>query len=369
LGIEIEKYRRAKVHDSTIVAVRYSPSGSFLATADSGGKIVVWPRGLQRGVKSVCSAYSPLTGIWFSEDEQWLIAGHQQGHIVAYQVPKLQIVGHLQLSTGRKGSENVLAGTTPVLDWVILVICPANDPNFYAVLEFCDFFTIRRQDLHIVKYKHLSRNPFYYSAASADGRIFFLGDDLGYIIRSHIPEMKLELFGEHREQVAGFDMNRRPITMNATTGITGLSLSRDSKTVFSTSRSGGVQIWEAQAAIQADFSPNTSAPLAAREPIQKGWMRGICFLPVTGAVILGTDDGQVIVWEYQSGDSTFWAQCPEGIRSIDASPDGAQVAVGCEDGGIFIVPWPETNEASSSGNPSGGWFSRLFGKHGNPAGF
>lgn len=365
MTINLEKHRKRNAHTDTIASVRYSPSGRFLATADKGGKIVLWQRGRLRAAKSVCSPYSPLTGVWFSEDEHRLLAGHENGHIIVYALPDMKNIGHVQLKTNRSASMNVLAGTTPVLDWVLLVISPANDPNFYAVLEFCDFFTIRREDLHVMNHTHLSRAPFYCAAGSLNGRFFFLGDEHGYIMRSHVPEMKLELFGEHCEQVSAFDRGGQPTTMRAMTGISGLALSSDQQTLVSTSRSGGAQIWEAQASIQESFPSRSIDPLVTIEPLQNGWMRGVCFLSSIGAIMLGTDDGQITIWEYKGENSTLWAQCSEGVRSIDASPDGTQVAIGCEDGCLFLVPWPHTHSVSSSNKPLEGWFHRLFGKRGN----
>jgi WD40 repeat protein len=368
MTIDLEKYRQKKAHPDTIATLRYSPSGKFLVTTDRSGKIILWQPERIRAARSVSSPYSTLTGAWFSEDEHWLLAGHQQGNIVVYSLPELKLLGQVTLNTNRSGTKNILSGATPVLDWVIFISAPAGDPDFYAVLEFCDFFTIRREGFQVLDHKHRDRNPLSISAGLPNGRTFFLGDELGYLMRSSIPEMTFKIFGEHRETVMAFDRNHRPTTMETAPGIAGLAISGDQLSLLSTSRSGGAQIWEAQASMLESepggriASEHYQQPSFKKAPLETGWMRGACFLSNQGPVLLGTDDGKIIQWDYKSSSSTPWAQCSEGIRCIDAAPGGWQVAVGGENGSLFIVPLSEPPGLSSSDKPSSGWLRQLFGK-------
>lgn len=339
MAIRIEKYRQKKAHKDTIVGLRYSPTGRFLVSADQSGEIIVWPEGQPNGAKHVRSPYEPLTGVWFSEGEEWLLAGHQGGHLLVYSLPKLKLEAEVQLKPGRPEGY-ILPGTSrPVLDWVVLAICPSIDSNLYAILEFRDFFTIRREGFQVTSHVHLSGPLIEYTAGSPNGRFVFFGDELGYIYRFRLPEMKLEIFAEHHERVPAFDLAMRPTTMDASTGIAALALSRDGKLIASTSRTGGVQIWQTEAERREGSALRELRPFAALESVRTVWIRGVSFLSNSAALAFGTDDGSVEVWDYSSGQVTYIAKCPASVRGLDASPDGSQLTIGCEDGSVFLIPW------------------------------
>lgn len=342
MTIQIEKYRQKRVHKDTIVGLRYSPTGRFLVSADRSGEIIVWPQGDPRGAQRVCSPYAPLTGVWFSEDEGWLLAGHQGGHLLVYGLPKIKLEAEVQLKPDRPEGY-ILSGTSrPVLDWVVLAICPSSDSNIYAVLEFRDFFMIRREVLQVTNYVHVPGSLVEYAAATLNGRFVFFGDDLGYIYRFQLPEMRIETYAEHHERVPAVDLAMRPTTQDASTGIAGLALSCDGKLLASTSRTGGVQIWQTEVKRQKDSELREFQPFAAREPVRTDWLRGVCFLPNSTTLALGADEGTVEVWDYQSEHVIHLAKCPASVSSLDALPNGSQLAIGCEDGSVFLIPLNES---------------------------
>ena len=344
MSIQIEKYRQKRAHKDIIVGLRYSPTGRFLVSADRSGEIIVWPQGDPRGAQLVCSPYAPLTGVWFSEDEKWLLAGYQGGHLLVYGFPKIKLEAEVRLKPDRPEGY-ILSGTSrPVLNWVVLAVCPSNDSNIYAVLEFRDFFTIQRETLQVTNYVHRPGPLLECTAAPLNGRFVFFGDDLGYIYRLQLPGMKLEPYAEHHEQVPAFDLAMRPTTKDAPTGIAGLALSCDGKLLASTSRTGGVQIWQTE----VSCSTFQLQPFAAREPVRTDWLRGVCFLPNSTTLALGADEGTVEVWDYQSKQGTHVAKCPASVRSLDVSPNGSQLAIGCEDGSIFLIPWNESYHQKAS---------------------
>jgi WD40 repeat protein len=360
--INLDKFRQKKTHTDTIASITYSPSGNYLATADRSGKITLWEPGRPRTMRSVSTPFVPLTGIWFGEDESCLLAGCQPGQLLVYHLPDLQIQGQMRLDTHRTGTDQLLQGTTPVLDWVFFAASPARENFLYAALEFCDFFTVRREDLHVEDHTHIARNPICCAAGSFDGQFLFLGDELGYVDRFHNTEKKLKTFAAHEEEVKAFDRDLRPTRMKTMIGIAGLALSPDQKLLASTSRSGGVHIWDTGSAKEGSEPSLTKEPLFSKAPLETGWMRGACFLPGQESLLLGTDDGKIHLWEYRLGSATLWAQVTEGIRDIAASPDGTQVAVGTEDGNLFIAPAPGAQQKTPSDQPSSGWLHKVFGK-------
>ena len=367
--IQIEKCQQKKVHRDTVVTVRYSPSGRFLVSADQSGEIIFWPRGDLHGVKPVRSPLATLTGVWFTENEEWLLAGHQGGYLLFYGLPKIKLAAEIQLKPDRSDKTSILSGTSrPILDWVVLGVGPSDDSNLYAILEFRDFFTIRSEDFKVTNHTHLSGPLIEYTATSPDGRFAFSGDELGYIYRIKLSQTKLEPFAEHRELVQAYDLSMNAITSVSSTGIAGLALSRDNKFLASTSRAGGVQVWKTENERQEGSPAFGLKPFAAREPVRTvsdriGWIRAVCFMPYSTAVVLGGDDGTVEAWDYQSGHVTNITKCTSGIRSIDVSPDGSQLAIGCEDGSILLVPLGNSNKKAVR-NTGGSWFNRLF----NPLG-
>lgn len=363
--IRIEKCQQKKVHKDTVVAVRYSPSGRFLISADQRGEIILWPRGDLHGVKRVRSPLASLTGVWFSENEEWLLAGHQGGSLLFYSLPKIKLATKVQLIPDRSDKSNILSGTSrPILDWVVLVVSPSNDSNLYAILEFRDFFIIRSEDFKVTNHTHLSGPLIEYTATSPNGRFSFSGDELGYIYRIHLSKMKLEPFAEHRELVKAIDLSMNATTKVSSTGITGLALSRDNKYLASTSRAGGVQVWKTENEPQEGSHAFKLKPLAAREPVRTvsdyiGWIRAVCFMPYSTTLVLGGDDGTVEIWDYQSGHVTNIMKCTSGIRSIDVSPDGSRFAIGCEDGSILLVLWRNSHK-KAAGKTRGEWLTRIF---------
>jgi len=343
MKIQIEKYRQKKRHREVIVGVQYSPTGRFLASADQSGEIIVWPGGHLRGARRVCSPYSLLTGIWFSEDEEFLMAGHQGGCLLVYALPEFELAAEIVLKTDHTNGPKVQKGASgPLLNRVLLAVWPSNALNLYAILEFNDFFTIRREDFQITNHIHLSGPLIECTAGSPHGRLLFLGDELGYISRLWLPEMKLENFARHCEEVQASDLTPEAAKTEDTPGIAALALSRNGKLIVSTSREGGVQIWHAQAERKEDSSWREFRPLVVRAPLQTGWIRGVCFLPNSTYLVLGGDKGTVEVWNFKSGKATEMLKCPSGVRCLDASRDGSQLAVGCEDGSIFLIPWAQS---------------------------
>jgi WD40 repeat protein len=127
-------------------------------------------------------------------------------------------------------------------------------------------------------------------------------------------------------------------------------------------RSAGVHIWDTGAVKDESQSPSRREPLFSKAPLETGWMRGVCFLPGQETLLLGTDDGKISLWDYPRDNFTLWTQTAEVIRVIAASPDGTQVVIGAEDGGLFIASAPGGQPKSVSQQPSHGWLQTVFGK-------
>jgi hypothetical protein len=284
----------------------------------------------------------PVTGIWFSEDEQWLLVGCQAGHLLVYSLPKLSLTAEIHLKPDDANRSPVLSGAAkPILDWVVLALAPAGDGDLYAVLEFRDFFTIHRDGFQATGRAHQAGALLEYAAATPGGKLVFFGDELGYIYRYEPREARLQMFAEHHEQVQGVNMRTmQPTMMDSAAGVAALALSPDGALVGSSSRVGGVQIWDVSTAPQQDgpLSGPSRRPLAARAPAGSVWLRGLDFVGNTGVVAIGGDDGVLEIWDYRSGRVLSVAKFPEGIRSLAASPGGGQLAVACEDGSFYLLP-------------------------------
>jgi len=101
IELDIGKYRQKKGHRDTIVRMRYSPSGRYLVSADKSGQMALWPQTERRDPRRFDSLPGTLTDVWFSEDEKWLLVGHQGGWLCIYEVPKAKLVISLQLKPDR----------------------------------------------------------------------------------------------------------------------------------------------------------------------------------------------------------------------------------------------------------------------------
>src|SRR5512136_247308 len=140
IPLEIEKYRQKKPHRDTIVRMRYSPLGRFLVSADKSGELILWPQADRRDPRRFYSRSETLTDVWFSEDEKWLLVGHQGARLCIFELPKINLVADLQLKPDRTGSSSILSGTSrPVLDYVVMASCPRDSDDIFVVLEFRDF--------------------------------------------------------------------------------------------------------------------------------------------------------------------------------------------------------------------------------------
>lgn len=356
---EIEKYRQKKAHKDTIVTVQYSPTGMYLVSADRSGDIIISPEGNPRHAQRISSPYQPLTGVWFCEDEEWLFIGHQDGYLLVYSLPKNKMEAEIQLKPDRPKGYTLSGTSRSVLNWVVLAVCPSGDVNIYAVLEFRDFYTIRHDGFQVANYIHLPGPLVEYTVASPNGQLVFFGDELGYIYRFQLPEMRLQIFAEHHEVVQAVDLDLRTTTKDASTGITALTLSCDGNFLASASREGGVQIWQTEVKRKEDSNLREFQPFAARKP-ETGWLRGISFLPNSTALAIGADDGTVKVWDYQTKQDIYTTKCPAGVRSLDTSPDGSQLLIGCEDGSVFLVPWDKPYHKKAPEKTPGGWIAKIF---------
>ena len=338
--VRIEKFRYKNVHKDIIVRMRYSPTGRFLVSADRSGKIIIWPEGNQRGSKHFCSSCSYLTDVWFSEDEKLLFVGHQGGLLSIYQLPKIKLVAEMQLKPDRSDAPAILSGTSrPILDYVVMAVCPIDSPNIYVALEFRDLFSLSRDELKVINRVHIQGNIIEQTAVAPNGKHIFFGDDLGYIYSFMLHDMKMSLFAEHHEVVNAVNSSLRPTTKDASTGIAALALSFDGRRLASTSYTGGVQIWDAEISDSERVNIREFSPLVAKEPLLKGRMRGVGFYPNFSSVIVGDDEGTLEVWDYNIKDVIYHTNCHAGIRSLDVSPIDSKCAIGCKDGSIFLVPW------------------------------
>jgi WD40 repeat protein len=361
--IKIEKCRQKKVHKDNIVRVRYSPTGRFLVSGDRSGTFIIWPEANPRASKRFCSSSSTLTDIWFSEDETLLFVGHQGGILLIYDLPKIKLRAEIQLHPDRSDTSTILSGTSrPILDYVVMTVCPIGSPNIYVALEFRDFFSLSRDNLKVNNSSHIQGNIIEHTTMSPNGNMIFFGDDLGFIYRFMAQDMEMKLFAEHHEIVNGVDSSRRPITMDASTGIASLALSPDGRLLASTSYSGGVQIWNTEINNSKRTNIREFRPMAAKEPLQKGRMRGVSFYPNTSSVIVGSDDGTLEIWDYDLNKVIYHTNFHEGVRSLDVSPIDSTCAIGCKDGSIFIVPWIGTNNQKQQ-KFKNGWLQKLFMRH------
>jgi len=154
MNIAIETYRQKAVHKDVVVSLQYSPSGQYLVSADQSGGIVIWPRGTRRGSRRIQSPYAPLTGAWFSEDEKWIIAGHQGGRVGLFSLPKGKLEARIQLKT-EYPEGTILSGTSrAILNSTVLAFSPANNRNLYVALEWRDFFTLQRPTMEVTGHVH-----------------------------------------------------------------------------------------------------------------------------------------------------------------------------------------------------------------------
>ncbi len=358
---ESEKYRQKSLHNDIIVRTRYSPSGRYLISADKSGQITLWSAVHAHGPKRFASSGILLTDVWFSEDEKTLFVGHQDGFLRIFNIPNVKLTGELYLKPNRSDTTAILSGTSrPVLNYVVLTVCPIDSPNIYVFLEYRDIFILSRDTLQVTGTIHSDGNIVEQTAASLNGKKIFFGDDIGYIYRFSLPEMKLTTFAQHSEMVNGFNASAIGTTkINASTGIAALAVSYDGRFLASTSYTGGAQIWDTTAENAQSGNIRDFAPIAAKEPNQEGRMRGVGFYPDSSCVVTGCDDGTLEVWDINSHKVTHQMNFPEGIRSIDVSPDNSTMAIGCKDGSIFFVPMPGTCKQGQDKIKSN-WLQRLF---------
>lgn len=340
--ILLNKDKKLK-HDDSVVSVKYSPTGRFFVSVASNGEIFILDRDRRFfREKRFHSLFTPITGFWFSEDEKWLLVGHQYGNLLIYKLPEAKIYDKIQLNTDRTDKSSILSGTSrPILDWIVLANYSARR-NLYVFLEAHELFEIELKPRQVKHHLLFSGSLFETSAASLDGNQIFFGDDAGFIYCFQHDKLKLSIFSLSREVLPTQSKVGGEITMReVATSIVSLAISSERNILASTSRHGGIQLWNIEQKMPKEIEYRDVQPLVIREPAQRGWMRGIDFLPNANHLIVGSDDGTVEVWNYITGQTTDIGSLGKGIRSISVSPDGAEVAIGCKDGGVFVVPHDE----------------------------
>jgi len=340
ISLDIGKYRHKKRHRETIIRMRYSPSGRYLVSADKSGQIFLWPRTNGRHPRRFDSLAETLTDVWFSEDEKWLLVGHQGARLCIYEVPKIKLVTSIQLKPERNEASSILSGTSrPILNYVVLALCPQASDSFLVVLEFRDFFLLKKDDRQVIYANHSPGNIIEQTAVIPDGKKIYFGDDLGLIYRYQREDKTMSLVAEHREIVNALDSGMRKTVMEAAPGVAALALSADGRILASTSYEGGVQVWD------TDQSPGASKmkPMASKEPRQCGRTRAVSFYPQSSRLALGSDDGLLEIWDFNTKETLAQAHCAESIRSLDISPFDGTCAMGGKDGTVFLIPRPDTN--------------------------
>jgi WD40 repeat protein len=267
--------------------------------------------------------------------------GHQGGLLLVYDFPKIKLVAEVELKPDRTDTNSILSGTSkPILDYVVMVVCPSDLAKIFVALEFRDFFCLLKDNLNVTTKKHHPGNIIEQTAVSPKGNMIFFGDDLGCIYRFILADMRMIMFADHHEIVNAFDSSMRPSEKDTSIGIACLALSKDGRQLASTSFRGGVQIWDTEGNNSEKKSAREFLPLAAKQPMQTGRTRGVSFHPNSSNVIIGSDDGTVEVWNYSTEEIIYHTNCQEGVRSLDVSPVDAKCAMGCKDGSIFLFPWP-----------------------------
>jgi len=339
--INVENYLQKRIHSEAIVDLKYSKTGCFLVSADKGGNIALWPRGKLNRAKNTRSPFESITGVWFSEDEKWLFAGYRQGRFAVYKLPKLKSRKKITLNTNRSLASSILSGTSrPILDEVVAIIHPDENQFMFVILEFRDLFKIQKDNFKTIKHQHIPGSLFEKSAISCQKRFAVFGDELGYLYRLQLPDMELGTIMQHREMVRTLDINTKSSgKKKAATGIVAVSISKDGRLLVSTSRSAGVQIWNLDENQIDNQSISDKNPFKAKAPTESSWIRGVSFMPYSNSLILGNDDCNFEIWDYNREIITHSGTCSAGIRCIDVAPDGSQIATGCKDGSVYIIPF------------------------------
>jgi WD40 repeat protein len=361
ITIDIGKYRQKKPHRDTLVRMRYSPKGRYLVSADKSGEIILWTQANMREPRRFYSLTETLTDVWFSEDEKWLLIGHQGGKLRIYEVPQMKLVADIQLKPERSEDSTILSGTSrPILNYVVMASSLQNSDYIFVVLEFRDFFLLKKDDFQVSFAWHSSGNLIEQTAMTVNGKEIYFGDDLGIIYRYQLADKTMSLVAEHREIVAAIDLSMRKIVMEAAPGIAALALSVNGLNLISTSYSGGVQVWNTD----QNLGNIKMKPIASKEPRQKGRTRGVGFFPQSTQVALGSDDGLLEIWDFNSKEILYQANCTESIRSLDISPIDDTCAIGCKDGAVFLLPWPGRKDESKKEDQPPGWMQRFLSRKG-----
>lgn len=325
-----------KKHRAPIVNVKYSPSGKYLISADQEGKIVLWLNHSFWGTKSIFSPHTPLTGVWFSEDEEWLISGHQHGYLLVLSLPKLKISKEIQL--GENTKKNILSGTSrPILNWVVHANMPMGNQHLNAALEFRDFYSLQYDSLKIMEHKHFPGSLIDYTTNSKTENHFFFGDDLGSVYKYDFSTRSLIFFAVHQEVVKAYDRSFNPTTKLSATGIAGLALSADEKLLATSSRTGGIQIWETQKKQELSQDVLKKAPKIALKPRREVWLRGLSFFQGTSNIVSGGDDGIIETGDINNESLEVFTKCDAGVRDLTCSPSGDQIVIGCDNGLLYFI--------------------------------
>jgi WD40 repeat protein len=325
-----------KKHRAPIVNVKYSPSGKYLISADQEGKIVLWLNHSFWGTKSIFSPHTPLTGVWFSEDEEWLISGHQHGYLLVLSLPKLKISKEIQL--GENTKKNILSGTSrPILNWVVHANMPMGNQHLNAALEFRDFYSLQYDSLKIMEHKHFPGSLIDYTTNSKTENHFFFGDDLGSVYKYDFSTRSLIFFAVHQEVVKAYDRSFNPTTKLSATGIAGLALSADEKLLATSSRTGGIQIWETQKKQELSQDVLKKAPKIALKPRREVWLRGLSFFQGASNIVSGGDDGIIETGDINNESLEVFTKCDAGVRDLTCSPSGDQIAIGCDNGLLYFI--------------------------------
>jgi hypothetical protein len=331
------------VDAQAVVSVRYAPSGE-LVSATLGGRLDVWASHgeWRERLRSLTTGHAPVTGIWLLERARNLgaerlrklvLVGLERGQLGVHALPTLERVKAVALEQ-REGAAPL--SPRPVLDRVVQVVTPPGSGKLFVFLESWRVAVVSEHDFTVTRYVALASAPVALvecAAASKTGSHVFIGDTFGRIHRVELEGLRMSRFGEHRDTVQFLgDEDRGGQMGEQATAIVALAVADDGKWLASSSRAGSVHVW-------STAEPAPRKPSATRRSADGIWIRSLAFLGMSAPLALGYDDGTVEIWEY-AGDPrvTRRLSLARGVRALEVSNDGAELAVACEDGRVHAVP-------------------------------